>query len=95
MSRGEGLMPSVLAFATEQNFIGQNMATNSDQLGRYEHDLKHANFEHMHTCEWTRIIMIYSTVKCTIVHYALAVFSPGPFSFVIPPPPMPSIFVFL
>ena len=34
MSHGEGLMPSVLAFASEQNFIGQNMATNSDQLGR-------------------------------------------------------------
>ena len=34
MSHGEGLMPSVLAFASEQNFIGQNMATSSDQLGR-------------------------------------------------------------
>lgn len=34
MSRGEGLMPSVLAFASEQNFIGPNMATVSDQPGR-------------------------------------------------------------
>ena len=51
MSRGEGLMPSVLAFASEQNFIGQNMATNSDQLGRYKvkHDLDTGNEVHKST----------------------------------------------
>ena len=38
MSKGEGLMPSVLAFASEQSFIGPNMATISDQPGRYMHE---------------------------------------------------------